>query len=74
MADQLERQLNLSKDEPSSAFKESGGVPSGFVLKLYQMVNGAPDEVISVSLDTPSFFFSFDGRWFVISLITKLVL
>lgn len=23
--------------------------PSGFILKLYQMVNGAPDEVISVS-------------------------
>lgn len=22
--------------------------PSGFILKLYQMVNGAPDEVISV--------------------------
>ena len=28
----------------------SGAVPSGFILKLYQMVNGAPDEVISVSL------------------------
>ena len=27
----------------------SGSVPSGFILKLYQMVNGAPDEVISVS-------------------------
>jgi hypothetical protein len=26
-----------------------GSVPSGFILKLYQMVNGAPDEVISVS-------------------------
>ena len=25
-------------------------VPSGFILKLYQMVNGAPDEVISVSV------------------------
>jgi len=24
-------------------------VPSGFILKLYQMVNGAPDEVIRVS-------------------------
>ena len=35
----------------------SGGSepPSGFILKLYQMVNGAPDEVISVSLkDTQS--------------------
>ncbi len=29
--------------------KEAAGVPSGFILKLYQMVNGAPDEVISVS-------------------------
>jgi hypothetical protein len=28
---------------------QSGAVPSGFILKLYQMVNGAPDEVISVS-------------------------
>jgi len=27
--------------------KEAAGVPSGFILKLYQMVNGAPDEVIS---------------------------
>lgn len=24
-------------------------VPSGFILKLFQMVNGAPDEVIAVS-------------------------
>ena len=34
----------LSKDSGSNA-------PSGFVLKLFQMVNGAPDEVISVSTD-----------------------
>lgn len=27
----------------------TGEVPSGFILKLFQMVNGAPDEVISVS-------------------------
>ena len=27
-----------------------GAVPSGFILKLYQMCNGAPDDVISVSL------------------------
>jgi len=26
-----------------------GDIPSGFILKLYQMVNGAPDEVITVS-------------------------
>jgi len=25
------------------------GAPSGFVLKLYQMVNGAPDDIVSVS-------------------------
>eukprot|EP00980_Cylindrotheca_fusiformis_P011637 scaffold2751_cov131-Cylindrotheca_fusiformis.AAC.4 len=29
--------------------ESAGAVPSGFILKLYQMVNGAPDEVISVS-------------------------
>ena len=27
-----------------------GGAPSGFVLKLFQMVNGAPDDIVSVSL------------------------
>lgn len=27
----------------------AGDVPSGFILKLFQMVNGAPNEVISVS-------------------------
>lgn len=27
----------------------SGDAPSGFILKLFQMVNGAPDEVIAVS-------------------------
>lgn len=27
--------------------------PSGFILKLFQMVNGAPDEVISVSRRLP---------------------
>jgi len=44
-----------SASDGSSSVKDpignplGGGVPSGFVLKLYQMVNGAPDEVISVS-------------------------
>lgn len=40
-------------NEPS---KEAAcaGVPSGFILKLYQMVNGAPDDIISVS--THDFF------------------
>ncbi len=37
------------KDENSG----SSNVPSGFILKLYQMVNGAPNEVITVRL----FFF-----------------
>ena len=27
----------------------NGEAPSGFILKLFQMVNGAPDEVITVS-------------------------
>jgi hypothetical protein len=35
---------------PSADSGDSGSnVPSGFILKLFQMVNGAPDEVISVS-------------------------
>ena len=34
------------KDENSG----SSNVPSGFILKLYQMVNGAPNEVITVRL------------------------
>ena len=33
----------------TSSSQDKGGVPSGFVLKLYQMVNGAPDEIVSVS-------------------------
>jgi len=37
------------KVSPSSSEKEAGSVPSGFVLKLFQMVNGASDEVVSVS-------------------------
>lgn len=38
------------KDEmaASTAGQQNGELPSGFILKLYQMVNGAPDEVISV--------------------------
>ena len=41
---------NKSKVESTSPSNDaSGSVPSGFILKLYQMVNGAPDEVISVS-------------------------
>jgi len=33
-----------TKDHSTSS---GGNVPSGFILKLYQMVNGAPDEVIT---------------------------
>ena len=33
----------------SSGGDSASNVPSGFILKLFQMVNGAPDEVISVS-------------------------
>lgn len=36
-------------NETSSSKDVAAGVPSGFVLKLYQMVTGAPDDVISVS-------------------------
>ena len=36
------------KYDSSLPAKEGSSVPSGFVLKLYQMVNGAPDEIISV--------------------------
>ena len=39
-----------SKDVSATVGNDGGGsVPSGFILKLFQMVNGAPDEVISVS-------------------------
>jgi hypothetical protein len=39
-----------NKEESAKQANDSAGaVPSGFILKLYQMVNGAPDEVISVS-------------------------
>ena len=34
---------------PSQGNDGGSAVPSGFILKLFQMVNGAPDEVISVS-------------------------
>lgn len=49
------RKLSVEKDP--SIVKDSNGVPSGFVLKLYQMVNGAPDEIISVSYTTWSLSF-----------------
>lgn len=34
---------------PPPDSSNNSNVPSGFILKLFQMVNGAPDEVISVS-------------------------
>ena len=40
--------LRVLKYDSSLPAKEGSSVPSGFVLKLYQMVNGAPDEIISV--------------------------
>jgi hypothetical protein len=42
--------IGTAAGEPSSSSNQvSGEAPSGFILKLFQMVNGAPDEVISVS-------------------------
>jgi hypothetical protein len=41
---------NKDKEEaPSGGGAADPDAPSGFILKLYQMVNGAPNEVISVS-------------------------
>jgi hypothetical protein len=37
------------EESQSSGVAADSDAPSGFILKLYQMVNGAPDEVISVS-------------------------
>lgn len=45
-----QKTMEGSSSGSSVATKDQGGnAPSGFVLKLFQMVNGAPDEVISVS-------------------------
>ena len=38
-----------TSDDAAPSSNKDGSVPSGFILKLYQMVNGAPDDVISVS-------------------------
>ena len=50
----------------TSSFPKHDGnnTPSGFVLKLYQMVNGAPDGIISVSFKSTflaQFFHLCDG-------------
>ena len=37
------------KVDPKKPPIQDSNVPSGFILKLFQMVNGAPDEVIRVS-------------------------
>jgi hypothetical protein len=39
----------MAPSDVNESTKDATGVPSGFILKLFQMVNGAPDEVISVS-------------------------
>jgi hypothetical protein len=38
-----------SSEDASPAVIKDSSTPSGFILKLYQMVNGAPDDLISVS-------------------------
>eukprot|EP00548_Thalassiothrix_antarctica_P009170 CAMPEP_0194160804 /NCGR_PEP_ID=MMETSP0152-20130528/78586_1 /TAXON_ID=1049557 /ORGANISM="Thalassiothrix antarctica, Strain L6-D1" /LENGTH=510 /DNA_ID=CAMNT_0038870521 /DNA_START=732 /DNA_END=2261 /DNA_ORIENTATION=+ len=37
------------------ASNKDGSVPSGFILKLYQMVNGAPDDIITWTPDGDAF-------------------
>ena len=45
--------MTTTRPKSASPVPSSGegknGTPSGFVLKLYQMVNGAPDDIVSVS-------------------------
>ena len=43
------KKTDTSKEQPQGT-AAADNVPSGFILKLYQMVNGAPDEVIRVSV------------------------
>eukprot|EP00934_Nitzschia_sp_Nitz4_P000140 Nitzschia sp. Nitz4//scaffold20_size174350//32995//35424//NITZ4_002086-RA/size174350-augustus-gene-0.46-mRNA-1//-1//CDS//3329541761//140//frame0 len=40
-------ETNNNEDTQPTVGEGGGSVPSGFILKLFQMVNGAPDEVIS---------------------------
>jgi hypothetical protein len=49
--DKMTTLLEEQRQESSPPPSQQGEVPSGFILKLFQMVNGAPDEVISVSLN-----------------------
>ena len=50
----LVEENDMKRQESSPPPSQQGEVPSGFILKLFQMVNGAPDEVIAVS--STSFF------------------
>jgi hypothetical protein len=45
----LVEENDTQRKESSPPPSQQGEVPSGFILKLFQMVNGAPDEVIAVS-------------------------
>jgi hypothetical protein len=45
----MSQHAKMAPADVNESSKDITGVPSGFILKLYQMVNGAPDEVISVS-------------------------
>lgn len=44
---------------------KDGAVPSGFILKLYQMVNGAPDDIISVSKNHRHLFYERESLHFI---------
>jgi hypothetical protein len=52
----LVEENDTQRQESSPLPSQQGEVPSGFILKLFQMVNGAPDEVIAVS---STFFLAF---------------
>jgi hypothetical protein len=52
----LVEENDTQRQESSPPPSQQGEVPSGFILKLFQMVNGAPDEVIAVS---STFFLAF---------------
>lgn len=58
-----------TKKEVTAVAQNGPNEPSGFILKLFQMVNGAPDEVITVSLD----FFESILRFLSCSLVVSFV-
>jgi hypothetical protein len=47
---------------PSPPKGAEGNNPSGFILKLFQMVNGAPDDIVSVSFFSILFLLFF-SEW-----------